>query len=380
MNRSSVIDLDLAIPCHEPNNPEDVRTIVTLAEYVSKNGKEFEEKIKGDSKNANKFAFLFNVHSYNYMFYLWRIYVSKHNLTPVDIDMKIKNYINHVTSIPPGLMDLTSSDRIEFNHLLDSIVGTRESIAYCRSWILDRSHSIRAIGDVMLEFTQNCNSYSKILNTIYVINDVLFDGNNCFMRGIYLAVADGQYFTQQRVYIFDLLMPQLVFIMKYGISKSQNMHESDAIYNLILLWCSHGLISEYQRDQLDFMIRDSRMPIYEYNNYPIYSPFPEFYQSSSSHDNGNDSMMTQVPNSNFMKLGNHGNRMNETPPVNLYTISVGKMANILNSAKSQSTFKKYNPIDTSLLDISNPYVEPARLEAQINEFYRKYHEIFPVNL
>ena len=56
------------------------------------------------------------------------------------------------------------------------------------------------------------------------------------------------------------------------------------------------------------------------------------------------------------------------------------MANILNSAKSQSTFKKYNPIDTSLLDISNPYIEPARLEPQINEFYRKYHEIFPVDL
>ena len=64
-----------------------------------------------------------------------------------------------------------------------------------------------------------------------------------------------------------------------------------------------------------------------------------------------------------------------TPLVDLDSVSVGTLANVAKTAKRLG-HPAYAPIDINIIaQVGNPYVEPARTEARLNEFYKRLHQL-----
>eukprot|EP01035_Chromulina_nebulosa_P024888 gene24888-32425_t len=207
--------------------------IKKLVPYVARNGKEFEDKVKQKEGENSLFNFLYlsgyascgdtdngNINSSNcilnksnegYWYYKWMLYCVQKGLPPSDVQSIEKKHIEYLKADilrNPGFLDLIDEDKAELKYWLPKNTGSKDFIKALRKWILDRSHSIRAIGIYFCHFIHDLSStvlstnsaaadilsvFNKILHSIYVLNDVLYNCNGASAMGPYtkLLISGG---------------------------------------------------------------------------------------------------------------------------------------------------------------------------------------------
>lgn len=203
----------ISLPFPQPDNNDDTHNIIKLAEYVSRNGIQFEDKVKMKEENNPKFNFLFPEKNENgYRFYRWKLYTTSNNYSPEMVANIEAKYKETILSAPSGFIKLTSDDHSLLVSLLSQNSGSKESIRAIRKWILDRSHSLASI------INSACSSYLKpLMNTshmnfhtclyvIYVVNDVLFNSSGCTTYGVYTQILNQNEYNRP-IDVFRILFP-----------------------------------------------------------------------------------------------------------------------------------------------------------------------------
>ena len=195
--------------------------IKKLVPYVARNGKEFEDKVKQKEGENSQFNFFYlsgyasygdiengsncilNKSNEGYWYYKWMLYCVQKGLSSSDIQNIEKKHIEYLKADiirNPGFLDLIDEDKVELQYWLPKNTGSKDFIKALRKWILDRSHSIRAIGIYFCHFINDLSStvlstnsaaadilsaFNKILHSIYVLNDVLYNCNGASAMGPY---------------------------------------------------------------------------------------------------------------------------------------------------------------------------------------------------
>ena len=202
-----------ALPFPPPDNSEEAHSILKLAEYVSRNGPQFEDKVKLKEENNPKFSFLFPDKNENgYRFYRWKLYTTLNNYSPDSIANIEAKYKETILSAPSGYIKLTSDDYSLLISLLSQNTGSKESIRAIRKWILDRSHSLASIINTACSsylkqlLNTNCINFHACLYVIYVINDVLFNSSDTTTYGVYTRIMSKNE-CNQPIDVFQILFP-----------------------------------------------------------------------------------------------------------------------------------------------------------------------------
>ena len=419
-----------AIPYPKPLDSEELATIHKFIEYVLRNGEIFELKIKEKERDNPKFNFLFSSkNEAGNGYYQWILFC-KQNLLTEDNILWIENHYRHLMSTClPGTIDLTFDDRAILVSLLAQNNGSKESIKSIRKWILARAHSfssiVQVVAEILRQESTESNSFSKFLHTIYVLNDVLFNGSDASTQGVYTRCLD----SFLRVPLVDLILPYLPWILQRTYRCAQIAAESQRTLTMLTLWESKGFLSADTRVTLQESIcRPEEVPFPARS--PLVSPYPDLSSlrpglpapplhtppplppsqllsssSSSSVSSGGawfgnqpvDSTQPSAPpvlttppllqtpthfndlssRANFPpSLGSYPTSIPLVPLFDLDKCSVGTLANIAKAAV-RSGHPKYAPIGAHTLyaQAIPPHIEPARLEARLAEFYRKLESL-----
>lgn len=173
---------------HPPVGDVDmVNRIRKLTEYVSRNGPQFEIKVK--EKEAGNVAFSFldpNVNPSGHHFYSWQLFCAKHFYTTEQIEqIEAEHRLRIGPSSARGAIDLSQEDYSFYMSLLLKNTGSKECIKELRNWFLARSHSAFSIGFLFIDHMMNLIStfaqnkepglFKCMLSTVYAINDIMFN-------------------------------------------------------------------------------------------------------------------------------------------------------------------------------------------------------------
>ena len=276
----------------------------------------------------------------------------------------------------PGSVDLTTPDRLTLGEMLQSNSGSKDSIKALRTWILDRSHSILAIGVVCGSFARQIRGdrnyppsvmFLKLLHVIYVINDVFFNCATATTSGPYTTVLQPAQILS--VDVVGGIWPQLPSIIHCAFNAASSESEKEKLWKIITLWESKKfrvpLVCNELRHAMSLpLMTNVAVPLphltspYALNIPPppppafpiaptIFAPPPSVPSPSLQHF---------PPPSQFI-----------VP--NLQNMSVGSMSNIVR-ASIKTGRSKYSPIDVTQVNAMVQSVEPGRLEVRIEEYYR----------
>lgn len=260
----------------EDNNLSLCDRIKKLAPYVARNGKEFEDKVKQKEGENPLFNFLYlsgyaifgsiessgilSKANEGYWYYKWMLYCAQKGLSSSDIQNVEKKHIEYLKSEilqNPGFLDLIDEDKAELQFWLPKNTGSKDFIKALRKWILDRSHSIRAIGNGFCQFIKEISStvesksnstdilsvFNKILHSIYVLNDVLYNCKGATTMGPYtkLLISESSSVVLPNVDIAKCLRPIIPAILRSAyklgtvcIYKIVKVHIFYSIINFIL--------------------------------------------------------------------------------------------------------------------------------------------------
>ena len=234
----------------EDNHLSFCDRIRKLAPYVARNGKEFEDKVKqkeGENPlfnflNLSGYAIFGGIESNNgilnkanegYWYYKWMLYCAQKGLSTSDIQNVEKKHVEFLKSEilqNSGFLDLIDEDKAELQYWLPKNTGSKDFIKALRKWILDRSHSIRAIGNCFCQFIKEISStvesksnaadilsvFNKILHSIYVLNDVLYNCKGSTATGPYtkLLISESSSVVLPNVDIAKCLRPIIPAILR----------------------------------------------------------------------------------------------------------------------------------------------------------------------
>ena len=340
----------------------------------------------------------------------------------------------------PGYIDLLESDKQYLINLLKSNSGSRDSIKKSRVWILERNFSAYAISNIIREYiltiSQIPNSNSKLLITVYILNDIFYyvsEANNKCMHNQVNEQLD-----LNKTEFINCIWPNLLHIMwicyKSFLSDQTNL---DKLIRMSDLWFAKNLI-DLQLKQIFFdsmkagtepnypiykslakplqpSMKDENHPNQAFNAphpYPHPPPPPSPHQiqqnlSMQSHP-GNfiNSSIGYPPNQNFQNpypqyggplqgfqnlsvpspqiflpqqyptnFPQHSLPVMASLAVDLQKTTVGTLANLVKQSLKAKK-EKYTPLDPSnLATLVQPVVEAGRLEVRMNDFYKKYNEL-----
>lgn len=173
---------------HPPVGDADtVNRIRKLAEYVARNGPEFEIKVKEKEAGNAAFSFLDPLVDFSgNQFYSWLLFCAKHFYTAEQVE---QIEAQHCTRIRPasisGTIDLTQEDYTFYITLLSKNTGSKEFIKEARNWFLTRSHSASAVSFLFIDHMKSLYTtfsqqqepglFKSMLHGVYAINDIMFN-------------------------------------------------------------------------------------------------------------------------------------------------------------------------------------------------------------
>lgn len=182
---------------HPPvGDAEEINRIRKLAEYVARNGPEFEIKVK--QKEAGNIAFSFldpNENPSGNHFYMWLLFCAMHFYTSQQVEqIESQHCLSIGAASASGLIDLSQADYSHYMGLLSKNSGSKECIKELRNWFLSRSHSASAISFLFLDHMKNLIAtrqqneqglFKSMLHTVYAINDIMFNSAAARSEGPY---------------------------------------------------------------------------------------------------------------------------------------------------------------------------------------------------
>lgn len=183
---------------HPPvGDADSVNRICKLAEYVARNGPEFEIKVK--EKEAGNAAFSFldpHVDLLGNQYYSWLLFCAKHFYTAEQVEQIETQHCSRIRSASlSGMIDLTQEDYTFYMTLLSKNTGSKEFIKEARNWFLTRSHSASAVSFLFIDHmknlcatfvqTQESGLFKSMLHAVYAINDIMFNSAAATSEGPY---------------------------------------------------------------------------------------------------------------------------------------------------------------------------------------------------
>jgi hypothetical protein len=281
-----------------------------------------------------------------------------------------------------GNLDLTSDDYESLKSKLHSNNGSRDHIKGLRRWIIERSHSINAIGATIRDFIVHLPghiSFDKIIHTLYVINDIFYNAKVVSLIGPYTTILTDPTTveTKTEINIQDALFPYLRTMLEkaYDVAK-ENAEQKEKIIRLINLWESKGFY-EPDRTRTLILALTQRSQLTDenlsYSTYqvPLISPTID------------DSMIQQfskpksIPNSASNNVNVAAVKIPALPLVTFDAtkVSVGSMINMVRAAQ-KAGYPPYIPFELANISsyMSTSY-DMKRVESKVNEFYQKLADL-----
>ena len=427
--------------------------IQKLATYVARNGKEFESKVKEKEQSNPQFSFLADTSSVGYLYYQWYLFCLIHQYTPEQIEgMDSKHKSKLLGLLPKGVMELSIQDSTQLLTMLQSSNGSKDTIKTARKWIVDRCQCIVNIGVIIRKYVisvsarsqqkasssstgtttdaadgvggsnQADNSFSQILFTIYILNDLFYNTRLIKVGPFYSKLLQ----TEITVDATSILYENLPLILRTAYDRATEDSQRERIVKLVELWKNKCFITPERAsvllNSLTHPFLPPEPPLVQLSNHyidpadiapsnvvvkptpppiapPMLLPPPHIDNTNihppfDHHFTGmiNPSMMSMfpppffplppplVPNAGFvpgviyppMAPLMPTSIVQPSPIVmmDLGKIPVGNMANIVKAAK-KAGHQPYTTIDVMMYaSHAAPYVEPGRLEAKLSEFYK----------
>lgn len=231
-------------------------------------------------------------------------------------------------------MGLAAEVRAEFEAMLGTIAGTKESIRQAKDWMLSRPADVTDLARALREHVEAWadredadqeERFTKILYAIYLLNDVFFNSGN------------------DDPYRFGCL-GELPAVMAAAREAAFDDGSRDRVSRVIDLWGSKKV---FGAADIETLRSARRQP-------PAKPPAPAHLASWSD-----TAVMLPEP------------EVDVAPQrCDLASVPVGVMAGLVKVALSAG-HEPWKPIDVSTMpSLMPPAIEPARLEARVNEFYR----------
>ena len=224
------------------------------------------------------------------MFYQWILFCTikgfnndeVKNIETEHIERLKKDIQNNVT----GTIELTIADKKELEMKLMSNSGSKDSIKFLRKWILERSHSIISIGEIIKSFVINISSskssFNLILFTIYAINDILHNCKGIIISGPYTKILFHHKVLSKHPVSIDVkssLYPYLpvIFHRAYALADGNNS-DCEKLKKMATQWVSKELIEANVGKVLETAMENHFNPQYispiAEPNFELISPYP----------------------------------------------------------------------------------------------------------
>jgi len=162
------------------------------------NGAAYEERLRKQEAINPKYLFLDPmINAAGHGYYRWRLFCERQGYTAEQVcGVEAEHSQRLRPAAVHGTIDLTADDRARCLHMLQRNTGTKDAIKELRTFVLQRAHSAVAVGAALLAFTasERANAaaperaFRKLLHTLYVINDVVFNHGNATTDGPYTRV------------------------------------------------------------------------------------------------------------------------------------------------------------------------------------------------
>lgn len=268
-----------AVPHPPPADAEETDTIKKLANYVARNGEAFEEKVRQNKAGDPKFNFLsVEANTLGFHFYQWELFCSKHQYTQDQVTQIEDNFRNQISNIQPGCIDLTPDDSAALISLLRQNSGSKDSIKSLRRWLLERAHSLSASTALMYNYCKSLQlsgaskeSFTGTLHTIYVINDILFNGSGATTAGPYTRLMHASF----PVVAINCIAPYLPFILRLSYACTTADTERERLTKMIAIWVGKEFISEATGSYYGTSMLETDL-VHEDPEYPqLASPYPQ---------------------------------------------------------------------------------------------------------
>jgi hypothetical protein len=185
------------LPHPAVGDADSVNRIRKLAEYVARNGPEFEIKVKEKEAGNAAFSFLDPlIDLLGNQYYSWLLFCAKHYYTAEQVEQIETQHCSRMRSASlSGMVDLTQEDYTFYMTLLSKNTGSKEFIKEARNWFLTRSHSASAISFLFIDHMKNlCANFvpnqesglfKSMLHAVYAINDIMFNSAAANSEGPY---------------------------------------------------------------------------------------------------------------------------------------------------------------------------------------------------
>ncbi|KAJ8598152.1 hypothetical protein CTAYLR_007363 [Chrysophaeum taylorii] len=233
----------------------------------------------------------------------------------------------------------------EFESLLDKIAGTKESIRRAKDWMLSRPQHVGELAAALREHVERwawrseasaVERFSKILFAIYLLNDVFFNS------------GDDDPFRQG-------CLGQLGAVVSAARATAPDQAAKDKVSRVVDLW---GAKKVFSAADIAALREETPPPLAP----PVLQPIlPAFGPPPVPPPRCPPPAVVPAP---------------VAPPpqppqrLDLATMPVGVMAGIVKVALA-SGHEPWKPLDVAALPaLLPPAIEPGRLEARLNEFYR----------
>mmetsp|Transcript_45673 Transcript_45673/g.114940 ORF Transcript_45673/g.114940 Transcript_45673/m.114940 type:complete len:661 (-) Transcript_45673:198-2180(-) len=169
-----------------PEDPERARLISKLADYIVREGAQFEQMIMQREKDNPKFSFLFQVGSSENNFYRWKVW----SLTQGDSDTSWSTEPFQMLPpagpwwIPPHCPGQDSKEtarlpaetREQFEDLLHALTAERELIKEGMVFAVEQAEFAFEIADILTEsLTIPTTPLSRKLARLYLVSDILYN-------------------------------------------------------------------------------------------------------------------------------------------------------------------------------------------------------------
>lgn len=328
------------VPYPPPTDPEDRKRITALAAYVAKNGADIEKAVLQKEQNNPKFNFLRGGEYAG--FYQWSIFVSKQNYTDEVVNRLLTQHAERLQNTAAGYLDLLVEDRRVLENMLINNNGSKDGIKTIRCWITDRAHSMAVIADVIaahvrcLAQTRAPATSTKILHTIYLINDVFFNSAGLSQFGPYtqLIPQSRQLFVQP-VHFFYF---HLAAIFHHALASADLR---DKLLKLLHLWQTRSILTPFQVQEISTLMHQP----------PLIPPRPPVVPP----------FIINVPPPMIAKI-------------DPYAANVGVLADIARAAYENAP--PYSPLDSYLLQQPTSRKPNAEaIEDKIRDFYRTWDDM-----
>lgn len=301
-------------------------------------------------------------------YYNWLLYCHENNINDEQRKNVENSHARRLSAVPTGFLDLSAEDAHDLHRKLEENTGSRDGVKNVRKWVLERSHSIVAIGREIKNFVKSAafsNREDTILHTLYAINDVFYNMKEATTLGPYTTLLN----DIQPVNVVALWMPYLAFILRLSFDVSvSNVSQQYKIRRLLNLWESKGFLGD-QNFQIINSLIDSVFPPQEPLDHVLANPYLEGNEVLLHHQIYNSDIISdEICNSIHHLPRTDTNEHHSNSKFGM--ISAGFMVDII-KFHSKSANVKYSPVETQYLQCIGEEVESGRIEARVNEFYRK---------